>query len=193
MASEISIQALLSFAKGGLTDDLTFAKTQFTMNGLNFVHRTQSILVTDTTLDVAALTTPGLALFVNHGPSTKVQLKNAAAGTIIPLIKVGELALFRLATSVTAPVAISDTRTISAATNANPVEMTCSAVHDLTTGDIIQITGFTGSWTPCNGTFTVTVTSTTKFTIAVDSTAFGAISGSPVFTAAKLEYLILED
>ena len=193
MASEITIQTLLSFAKGDLANDLTFPKTQFTMSGLNFVHRTQSILVTDTTLDVAALTTPGLALFINRGPSTNVQLKNAAAGTIIPLIKVGEPALFRLDTSVTAPVAISDTRTISAVTNANPVEMTCSAVHDLTTGDIIQITGFTVGWTACNGTFAVTVTSTTKFTIAVNSTAFGAISGSPVFTAAKLEYFILEN
>ena len=192
MASEISIQVLLSFLKGNLEDDFNFPKTLFTMNGKHYVHRTHAIILTDTTIDVASLVTPGFALFVNRGPRTIVTLKNAAAGTIFPKMKVGEPAMFRFDSSVAAPVAISSTATISAVTNAAAAKMT-SAAHLLTTGDIVQITGFTVGWTGANGTFTVTVVDANNFTIPVDSTAFGAISGAPVFTAASLEYLILED
>ena len=193
MASEITVQAQLEFIKGLLGDDFVLPRTLLTMNGKNYIHRTQSILSTDTTLDLASLATPGLALFVNRGPSTVVTIKNAAAGTVIPKLKVGEPALFRFDTTVTAPVAISSTIVISAASNASPVEMTAAALHLLTTGDIITISGFTGAWVSCNGTFPVIVTSTTKFTIAIDSSGFGAIAGSPVFVCASLEYLILED
>lgn len=194
MASEITIQALLSFLKGNSSDDFNFAKTQFTMNGKNYIHRTQSIASTDTTLDMAALTTPGLALFVNRGPSTAVKIKNAAAGTIFPRLNVGEPALFRFDASVTAPVAISLTIVISAVTNATQVEFTCASAHGLAVGDLVIISGFTAGWTGANGTFAVTnVSTTTKFKIAVDSSAFGALSGSPVFAGALLEYFILED
>lgn len=193
MASEITLQALMSFAKANRADSFNFPTTLFTMNGINYIHRTQSILSTDTTLDMASLTTPGLAMFVNRGPTTVVKLKNAAAGTIFPRLNVGELAMFRFDSTVTAPVAISTTVAITAITNASPVELTIGSSHLLTTGDIVTITGFTAGWTSCNGTFAITKTSATKFTIAVDSTAFGAISGSPVFVAAQLEYLIIED
>jgi hypothetical protein len=192
MASEITIEALLTFLKNSLTATLALARTTFTMSGANYIHRTQSILVTDTTLDLASLATPGLALFINRGPSTIVKIKNAAAGTIIPKLKVGEIALFRLDTSVTAPVAIATALTITAASNAAAAKMTCAG-HLLATGNLVTISGFTGGWTGCNGTFSATYVDASNFTIPVDSTAFGALAGSPVMVSSSLEYLILED
>ena len=68
---------------------------------------------------------------------------------------------------------------IVAATNASPCEITTATAHGCTTGDIIAINGFNGNWATVTGNYTVTVTSSTKFTIAVNTTTFGAISGVP--------------
>lgn len=68
---------------------------------------------------------------------------------------------------------------ISAVTNANPVEFTTTAAP--TTGTKVYISGFTGGWVTANGSFTATRTSSTTFTIPIDSTAFGALAGTPVW------------
>lgn len=69
---------------------------------------------------------------------------------------------------------------ITAATNANPVEFTTTSAHSYSTGKVLTLSGFTGSWVSANGTFTITVTAANKFTIPVNSTGFGALAGSPV-------------
>lgn len=79
--------------------------------------------------------------------------------------------------------------TITAATNANPVVLT-SVAHGLATGATVIITGATGSWTPINGTFIATVTGVDTFTIPVDSTGFGALTGSPIFNPQNLNTTI---
>ncbi len=53
---------------------------------------------------------------------------------------------------------------ISGATNAGPIEITTTTVHGLRTGDRVSITDVGGN-TNANGSFTVTVTSSTKFTL----------------------------
>ncbi len=81
------------------------------------------------------------------------------------------------------------TITVSAASNASPASFTATA-HGLgdyatfgaTSTPTVCITGYTGNWTALNGCFTVTTTSANAFTIAVDSSAFGAVTGTPVFT-----------
>ncbi len=193
MANEILVTALLSFTKGLLTDSLSLSLAHFDLSGHNFVHRTQTLDTTDTALDVADLSTPGIGLFINHSETNNVQIKDASAGNVVPLLKLGEPCLMRFDPSVTAPVAAAVGATISAATNASPVEFTTSSSHGLATGDSVILSGFTGGWTACNGTFVATVTAVNKFTIAVDSTAFGALSGTPLLACATLEYLILED
>lgn len=72
------------------------------------------------------------------------------------------------------------TITISAATNANPVVFTANA-HGLSTGDGITISGGTGNWAAVNGSWTITVTGANTFSIPVDSTTFGAITGTLVY------------
>lgn len=74
---------------------------------------------------------------------------------------------------------------IASATNANPVEFTVGAAHGLISGRQYTLSGATGSWTPVNGVFAVTVTSTTKFTIPVNSTGFGALTGSVIVGGVK--------
>jgi hypothetical protein len=74
---------------------------------------------------------------------------------------------------------------ITAATNANPVELTAAA-HGLATGAHVTISGATGNWTAINGSWTVTVTGGGTFTIPVDSTSFGALAGAPVYDATFL-------
>jgi len=74
---------------------------------------------------------------------------------------------------------------ITAATNASTVELTAVG-HGLKTGATVEISGATGAWAAINGTFSITWTSADTFTITVDSTTFGTLSGSPVFNAQAL-------
>jgi hypothetical protein len=79
------------------------------------------------------------------------------------------------------------TITVSAASNANPVSFTATA-HNLfytatsTVLPIVNITGGTGNWAAVNGNWVATPTSANAFTIPVDSTAFGALTGTLVVT-----------
>lgn len=82
---------------------------------------------------------------------------------------------------------------ISAATNANPVVFT-STGHglDANSRPKVTISGGTGNWTAANGTFTATVTSANAFSIPVDSTAFGALTGTVVFTTTGPRTVLAE-
>jgi hypothetical protein len=106
---------------------------------------------------------------------------------IPPTVGTGDLVLIGLSATAATLTSITDTGlispfapniAISAATNANPVVFTVSAAPP--TGQPVAIASFTGGWAAANGTFIATNISATTFSIPVDSTAFGAISGSPV-------------
>ena len=66
----------------------------------------------------------------------------------------------------------------SAAGNASPVVLTVPAAPP--SGTEVGISGATAGWTGINGTFTATQVDAADFSIPVDSTAFGALSGSPL-------------
>lgn len=72
---------------------------------------------------------------------------------------------------------------ISAATNASPVVFT-STGHGfaLSARPQVTVSGATGGWTGVNGTRTATVIDANTFSIPVDSTGFGALTGTVVFT-----------
>jgi len=83
--------------------------------------------------------------------------------------------------------ALVRTVTVSAASNASPVSFTATAhgFNYVSTGSIkpvVKITGATGMWAPINGVWTATPTSANAFTIAIDSTGFGALTGTLVVT-----------
>jgi hypothetical protein len=70
---------------------------------------------------------------------------------------------------------------ISAATNAKPTTLT-SANHGLSPGDKVTILNGTGKWAPINGRWSITIVDANKFSIPLDSTTFGAVTGSLVWT-----------
>lgn len=67
---------------------------------------------------------------------------------------------------------------VTGATNATPIEITCNLAHGLTTGATVGIRDVLGN-TAANGSWTVTVTSSTKFTLdtSVGNGAYTADSG----------------
>jgi hypothetical protein len=68
---------------------------------------------------------------------------------------------------------------VSAGSNASPAVLTTTTNHNLTTGMSLYFYGFDGGWTSLNGNvYAVTVLSSTTFSIPVDSTAFGAFTGT---------------
>jgi hypothetical protein len=81
------------------------------------------------------------------------------------------------------------TVTVSAVSNASPAVVTATA-HNF--GDFanlgatltpsVCISGYTGNWVPFNGCWIATVTSANAFTIPVDTTTFGATTGTAVYT-----------
>lgn len=62
---------------------------------------------------------------------------------------------------------------ITSSSVANPTVITTSAPHGLTTGDVVVISGHSGSTPAVDGQYTVTVTSTTTFTVPVNVTVGG--------------------
>lgn len=77
--------------------------------------------------------------------------------------------------------------TVTAASNANPVSFTATAhgfdyQSGATTLPAVKISGGTGNWTAINGVWVATPTSANAFTIAVNSTTFGALTGTLVVT-----------
>lgn len=80
------------------------------------------------------------------------------------------------------------TVTVTAASNANPVSFT--STHNFgdwtnlgaTVTPTVTISGGTGNWTAVNGNWTATPTASTSFTIPVNSTGFGALTGTLVVT-----------
>lgn len=81
----------------------------------------------------------------------------------------------------------TSTIAVSAASNANPVSFTATAHGmDFQTGAPVTpgvcISGGTANWTVINGCWIATPTSANAFTIPVDSSALGALTGTLVVT-----------
>ena len=71
---------------------------------------------------------------------------------------------------------------VSAATNANPGLVTTGAAHGFTSGDVVQFSSVGGMTQLNSGTYTITVTNSTQFTIGVDTSAFGVYTSGGTVT-----------
>lgn len=79
--------------------------------------------------------------------------------------------------------------TVSAISNASPASFTATAhgfgdfaTHGATMTPTVKVAGLTGNWTPLNGVWKAIITTANAFTIAVDSTSFGAVTGTVAVT-----------
>jgi hypothetical protein len=73
---------------------------------------------------------------------------------------------------------------VSGATSANPIEITMTAAHGWSSGNTVTFASLPGTFgTNLNGNnYVITVTTTTKFTIAVDGTAYAAYTSGGTAT-----------
>lgn len=76
---------------------------------------------------------------------------------------------------------VTYTRTVTGATNATPIVITTSSAHALNSGDIVTISGVGGN-TAANGTYKVTVVSSTTFQLKDQSTG-ADIAGNGSYTS----------
>ncbi|NBW07794.1 MAG: hypothetical protein EBR82_07185 [Caulobacteraceae bacterium] len=79
---------------------------------------------------------------------------------------------------------VSPAISVASATNASPTVLTVSGGHgfDVSSKPNISVSGGTGNWVAINGARTATIISSTTLSIPVDATAFGALTGTIVFT-----------
>jgi hypothetical protein len=75
--------------------------------------------------------------------------------------------------------AVPDSSKVSTATNASPIEITTSAVHGLTTGQVVVIGGMVGN-ADANRRWSITVTSPTKFTLDASTGNSAYTSGGTI-------------
>jgi phage-related protein len=81
-------------------------------------------------------------------------------------------------------------QSINAVTNASPAVLTIPGIGATSTvGTQLSgtLSGFTGSWAAANGAMTLTVVSANTVSIPVDSTSFGALSGTPVLSLSNCD------
>ena len=78
---------------------------------------------------------------------------------------------------------------VQAATNASPIEITTTAAHGLTTGESVYITGVLGN-TGANGSFSITSTGASTFTLNGSVGTGAYTSGGIVGTTARLSRAI---
>jgi OmcA/MtrC family decaheme c-type cytochrome len=71
--------------------------------------------------------------------------------------------------------AVANTSTVSAATSANPIQITTTAAHGWVTGQQVRFAAMPGAFAALNGnTYSITVVNTTAFTVAVNGSAYAA-------------------
>jgi hypothetical protein len=102
-----------------------------------------------------------------------------------PLLRIGRS---NFSTSPTLTTEEITSRTITAATNATPIQITTSVANNLVTGQTVTISGVTGN-TAANGTFVITRVDSTNFTLngSVGNGAY--ISGGTVNGCASWIHL----
>lgn len=77
-------------------------------------------------------------------------------------------------------ISAAPTFSVTAASNASPVQITTSVAHGLTTGDTVTVTGVLGN-TGANGTFVITVVDPTNFTLTGSTGNAAYTSGGTVY------------
>lgn len=112
MANEITLNSTLAF-----DDDVTDASLQtvdklVTVASTILAKHVQSILTTETVINLGSVVTMGFVKFKNLDPTNYIELKNVASGVIIGKMFPGEpYGPVRIGSGITAPVAIANSGT----------------------------------------------------------------------------------
>lgn len=109
MAQELFLSIDLRFSKSGRKVTSAGFDAQdllLTVNGTDYIHRTQSIATSATALNLGSIGTPGYCIVKNKDGTNYVTIRSGASGADVIKLKAGEVASFRLATST--PYAIAN-------------------------------------------------------------------------------------
>ena len=105
MADEIAARMRLAVDNAGGSDSLELLATAFTQTGIGLVHKTVTATTSEAALAIPSGTL-GYAMFVCRAVATAgnyVNIKTATSGTVIIKMNVGEAAMFRFGSGITAP------------------------------------------------------------------------------------------
>jgi len=146
------------------------------------VNADQTITSSDQDLGAGDGTTRAFQLIKKYtqGLTSQRDIKKPVAGTVIASVGGFDDDRFAVATATGIITFDADNqKTITGATAANPVEITVTGPHALTTGKTAYISGLTGDWAALNGSrYVITSTGTSTFTIDVNTSAFTAYSSN---------------
>lgn len=110
MSNEITVTAELRFAKSGAMDGLSLGPATFTLTGTRYEKGRQSIgFAAEEVLNLGEVVAGGWCMIRNLDATNYVTIRAAAAATPLVRINAGEIALFRIHQSATAPTAQANT------------------------------------------------------------------------------------
>lgn len=113
MANEITVAAELRFSKGGAQDGLSLGPATFTLTGTRYQKGRQSIgFAAEEVLTLGEVVAGGWCMVRNLDATNYVSIRAVAAATPLVRINAGEIALFRLHQSATAPTAQANTAAV---------------------------------------------------------------------------------
>lgn len=110
MATTATVSVALAYSDANGSEELAPDAVEITLTNAGFTRIRQSIATSETTINLAGLSGPGLAVFVNRDATNYVELKVAASGAIFA--KLGAAgkapALLQLGSGAQVPVAIAN-------------------------------------------------------------------------------------
>lgn len=113
MSLEVTISAGLAYRDAnGVSLELFAEALQFDVTTTIVDRGQQSIATSDTAITKGSVGTMGWVFLKNLDPTNFVNVKTAAAGTIIVKLPPGGIAVFYVGSGVTAPVAVADTAAV---------------------------------------------------------------------------------
>lgn len=110
MAYGVTLSASMAYSDSeGSEESRSLSDLLATVATKKFVRHKQNIGTAEEAVQLAEVTAPGWAIFVNLDVTNFINLKVATSGAIFAKLKPGEFALLRLGSGAQVPYAIADT------------------------------------------------------------------------------------
>jgi len=112
MANEITLNATLDYDDAVSSDSLQVTDKHVTVASTIIARHIQSILTSETVIDLGSVVTMGFVMFKNLDPTNYIEIKSGASGIVIGKMFPGEpYGPVRIGSGIVAPVAIANSGT----------------------------------------------------------------------------------
>lgn len=109
MADELTLTASFAYSKSSTSLSLVVNGLQVDVSGTAALHARQTVGTSEEALNLGDVTAVGYLIVVNRDDTNFVEIRPGTGVADLIKIGAGEVALFRLATTATAPYVIADT------------------------------------------------------------------------------------